>query len=136
MSYQLPDEVLAIQKKLNAEHRIVHRGATMKKVDGEMVVDKPGAITAVIIDKTLGVEYCQAEGGDEPEAVVNAYRKALTADKPMTPAQKASVGQISTAKASEAAARDELAKAHAELAALKASIAGENASKSTKPVKG
>lgn len=121
--YKIPDEAQAIAVRLNATHRIVHRGATMKKVNGEMVVDVPGAITAVIIDKTLNKEYCQEEGDDEPDAIVKAYRKAVTADKPMTPAQQASAGQVSTAKASEAAARAELDKTQTELETLKAELA-------------
>lgn len=134
MPYQIPPEALAIATKLGAEHRIVHRGQTMKKINGEMEpdLDKPGAITCVIIDKLLKVEYCQAEGGDEPEAIINAYRAAVTAPKPMTPAQKFSAGQVSTANAAADAARTELDATKLKLAEMEAQLAAAVAN--AKPV--
>ncbi len=131
--YEIPPEARTILEKLNASVRIVHRGATMKKENGEMVVDKPGAITAVITDKTLNKEYCQAEGESEQDAIVQACRKAMITEKPMTAAQLATRGQVQAANASEAAARTELNKVNDELAKIKAELAEATALLNQKP---
>lgn len=123
--YQLPDEAVRILEKIDARVRMVHTGADMKRDEhGDWAVAKAGRITAHIIDNTTGEDYCTEDGIDEPDAIVKACRKALTAPKPMTKAQKATAGRAEEHLAKVVSEKDDaIAALQAELAALKAAKA-------------
>ena len=108
-------------KTLNAEPRYRHHGPTFVENEyGKLRQTDNGGVTCDIIDRTMrGNPYASATAADPSLALDAALDAAERAPKPMTPAQKAHAEKHSKGVANE------LAAARAEIARLKAQIAGE-----------
>lgn len=90
--YLAPPELQKRLDALNAEYRFTSvAGGVQKDGQGgwERIDDQPGFIKCEIQDRTTGEFYATGRGEDHSEALANALDVALTAPKPLTPAQKA-----------------------------------------------
>ena len=113
-------EITEQLKNLNATFRFVHSGpihGPNPHDESKVITIKPGEIRCEIFDKTVGELYFSEKGEDEAAALENAVKGALTAPKPLTPAQKNGASAVATK-----AIIDENASLKARLAELEAMI--------------
>lgn len=116
--FQPDPETVQILNDLNATYRIVGVAPSLEKQDGKFVPTGPSRRRAEIIDLTLNVPYCSAEADTEAEALRLAAKKAITAPKPLTPAQRAELARTQS-DALIAQQAEEIERLRAELAAAK-----------------
>lgn len=90
--FQVPPDTLARLTALDCQWRFFIRGAEFKLgPDGKPVPDpeRPARTFCEIIDRTTGKPYFHIDGDSEQDALEKASIGALTAPKPLTPAQEA-----------------------------------------------
>lgn len=84
---QLAPDIMQVLTDYNSDFRF-YTEATVLSDDGKKVVS-PAIDVCEIIDRTTKTAYCWGKGPNEMAALRDAITKIPTADKPLTPAQRA-----------------------------------------------
>lgn len=118
MPFQPDPETTQILSDLNATYRCTGIAPPLgRDDDGKMTPIGPSKYRAEIIDMTLNVPFASAEAGSKAEAVRLAAQAAVTAPKPLTPAQRAELARTGNESLVLAEQRAEIERLKAELAA-------------------
>lgn len=121
MPFQPDPETTQILSDLNATYRCTGIAPPLgRDDDGKMTPIGPSKYRAEIIDMTLNVPFASAEAGSKADAVRLAAQAAVTAPKPLTPAQRAELARTGNESLVLAEQRAEIERLKAELAATKA----------------
>lgn len=118
MPFQPDPETAQILSDLNATYRCTGIAPPLEKDDGgKFAPVGPSSYKAEIIDLTLGTIYASATAGSKADAVRLAAQAAVTAPKPLTPAQRAELARTGNESLVLAEQRAEIERLKAELAA-------------------
>ena len=126
--YNVPEDKMRILDGLNASFRFraIMAGSYQPTLGSERkeVSSQEGNIVCEIIDKTTGTTYAEAAGHGEAAAFDAAIKLAVTAPKPLTPAQQYA--------AQLGVSNDEKAKLEAQVKELQAKLAQAEAAAQAK----
>ena len=134
--FTVPEDKNRVLDGLNASFRFraIMSGTYQPTLGGERkeVSSQEGNIVCEIIDKTTGTTYAEAAGHGEAAAFEKALTLAVTAPKPLTPAQQYAA-QLGIANDEKAALQAQIQELQARLAQAQATVQAKEAEK--KPTK-